>query len=142
MNFTPKIKVGRVVGRILAIAAVGLIGWGSQAASTPIIAQQNAFAADFQANGHALIIPAVETVSAPGFQTTWSDYYQPVSSWYKSKHWWKRNAPIIGGAGVGALVGGLMGGGKGAIIGGAVGGGGGYLYKRSKRHHEYYHHHP
>jgi len=140
MNFTPKIKVGRVVGGILAIAVVGLIGWGSHVASTPIIAQQNALAVDCQANGHALIIPAVETVSPPGFQTTWSNYYQPIS-WYKSKHWWKRNAPIIGGAGGGALVGGLLGGGKGAIIGGAVGGGGGYLYKRSKRHHEYYHHH-
>ncbi len=70
--------------------------------------------------------------------------YQPVSSWYKNKHWWKRNAPIVGGAGGGALIGGLAGGGAGALIGGAAGGGGGYLYKRYRNHHnrdKYYYRH-
>jgi hypothetical protein len=141
MNFTPKIRVGRAVSGILTIAAVGSIGWGSDAASMPIIAKQNTFAIEksYQANSHVTIIPAVDTVFAPGSEMARSNYYQPVSAWYKSKHWWKRNAPIIGGAGGGALVGGLVGGGAGAIVGGAVGGGGGYLYKRAKRHHEYNH---
>jgi hypothetical protein len=135
MNFTPRIRAGSVVGGILMIAVVGVIGWGSHVASTPIVANQNATAV-----AHSPIVPAV-LVSAPGFQEARSYYYQPVTAWYKNKHWWKRNAPIIGGAGGGALVGGLLGGGKGALIGGAVGGGGGYLYKRSKRHQQYYRHH-
>lgn len=63
---------------------------------------------------------------------------QQVSAWYKNKHWWKKNAPIVGGAAGGALIGGLAGGGKGLLIGGAIGGGGGYAYKRlEERHHRH-----
>ena len=141
MSFTPKTKIGPFVGGILVVAVVGLIEWGGHIASPPIVAKPNTWAVEesLQANGQVPIIPAVEVVSPPVFDTARPDYYQPVSSWYKNKHWWKRNAPIVGGAGGGALVGGLLGGGKGAILGGAVGGGGGYLYKRSRRHHEYSH---
>ena len=71
-----------------------------------------------------------------GFQAAGPAHFQ-LAAWYKNKHWWKRNAPIIGGAAGGALIGGLVGGGKGVIIGGAAGGGGGYLYKRL--HHPHYH---
>ena len=76
----------------------------------------------------------VDTVMPAVQLETPSAYYQPVTHWYKNRHWWKRNAPIIGGAAGGAAIGGLFGGGKGAIIGGAIGGTGGYLYKRHKRH--------
>jgi hypothetical protein len=141
MNFTPKINRGLVAGGILTLAVVGLIGWIGHVASapTPVVATQDVFAVQesFQTSGAVLIVPAVELAPAPGFQT---ESYQPISSWYKSKHWWKRNAPIVGGAGGGALIGGLVGGGKGAIIGGAVGGGGGYLYKRSRHHHKDHNH--
>src|SRR4051794_17954878 len=131
MNFTPKINGRTVVSGILTIAAVGLFGWGSYVAPAPapIVATQDVFAVQksFQTSEAGLVVPAVETF-APGSQMAKPEYYQPVASWYKSKHWWKRNAPIVGGAGGGALIGGLAGGGKGALIGGAVGGGGGYLY--------------
>jgi hypothetical protein len=141
MNFTPKIDVGRVLGGVLTIAVLGLIGWGTHVAFTPAPLSQThdsvAIHEPFQANNFVPAQPAV-LVLMPGFQSTSPTYYQPVSSWYKSKHWWKRNAPIVGGAGGGALVGGLVGGGTGAVIGGAVGGGGGYLYKRHRDHH--YHH--
>jgi len=88
MNFTPKTKIGPFVGGILTIAVVGLIEWGSHVASTPIIAKQNTLAVEesFHGNGHVPIIPAVEEVSVPDFHTTRSDFYQPVSSWYKNKH--------------------------------------------------------
>jgi hypothetical protein len=144
MNFTPKkFKLTPVIDGILIIAVVGLIGWGSHLASPPIMAARNSVAVEqsFPANGDRAIVPAVWTVSAPGFETARGYSYQPVTAWYKNKHWWKRNAPIVGGAGGGALVGGLLGGGKGAVVGGAVGGGGGYLYKRLRHHHEYHHHH-
>lgn len=60
-----------------------------------------------------------------------------MAAWYNNKHWWKKHAPIIGGAAGGGLIGGLAGGGKGALIGGAAGAGGGYLYKhlKDKHHH-------
>ncbi|HYA98376.1 MAG TPA: hypothetical protein VEH49_09795 [Methylomirabilota bacterium] len=144
MDFTAKkLQVKAAVGAILAIAVMGFIVWGTHVASPPIIAKQKTFAAaeSPQWKTPFPIIPAVEAVCAPGFQTARSNLLQPVTHWYKNKNWWKRNAPIVGGAGGGALVGGLLGGGKGAIIGGAVGGGGGYLYKRHKRHEEHYHHH-
>jgi hypothetical protein len=138
MNFTPKTNVRPVVRGILTIAVVGLIGWVSHfgSASAPIAATQNGFAVQepFQSDN----VPSMEQALGPGYQTGRSEYYQPISGWYKNKHWWKRNAPIVGGAAGGALIGGFVGGGKGALIGGAVGGGGGYLYKRS-RHHRHYH---
>jgi hypothetical protein len=141
MNFTPKINAIPLISGILAIAAVGLIGQVSHMvpAPAPIVATQNAYAFQnsFQPTGAGLIVATEEPGS--GYQAANPQYYQPVA-WYGSKHWWKRNAPIVGGAGGGALVGGLLGGGTGAVIGGAVGGGGGYLYKRHRQHH-YYHHH-
>jgi hypothetical protein len=140
MDFTPKTNVGPVVRGLLTIAVVGLIGWVSHfgPASTPIAVTQTAFPVQefFQTNDN---LPAVEMAASPGLQTTKPENYQLVSAWYKNKHWWKRNAPIVGGAAGGALIGGFVGGGKGAIIGGAAGGGGGYLYKRSRRHHRRYH---
>jgi hypothetical protein len=126
----------------VTIAVVGLIGLASQFVPklTPIGATGESYALQkiYRASGEAPLVFAVETMSA-GAQGT---YYQPVSSWYKNKHWWKRNGPIVGGAGGGLLIGGLVGGGKGALIGGAVGGGGGYAYKRlshRNRYHNNYH---
>ena len=144
MNFTPRSNVGPVVSGILTIAVVGLIASVSRLASVPlpIVARQDALAMQksLQTNDIETIVPAVALAPGPGLQTVRPDYYyQPISSWYKNKHWWKRNAPIVGGAAGGALIGGLAGGGKGALIGGAAGGGGGYLYKRLKHH---YHHSP
>jgi hypothetical protein len=139
MNFTPKTNVGPVVRGILTIAVVGLIGWwvsNIAPAPAPIAATQNAFPVQESLQAHDYV-PAVEPAPALGLQTARPEYYQPIS-WYKSKHWWKRNAPIVGGAGGGALIGGLAGGGKGALIGGAVGGGGGYLYKRSRHNHRHH----
>ena len=137
MNFTPKSHGGSIITGILNIAVVGLIGWDGHAAPAPapITATQSAFAAQesFHASGPAPHAPAVQQAPAHGARTTQT--HQGKSHWYKNKHWWKRNAPIIGGAGGGALIGGLAGGGTGALIGGAAGGGGGYVYKRWKRHH-------
>jgi hypothetical protein len=132
MNFTPKLT--SALGRTLIIATLGSVGWTSNAAPAPTAAKQNtSVAQSLQASGPAPVILAVNSAARN------SNYYQPVSAWYKSKHWWKRNAPIVGGAGGGALVGGLIGGGPGVVIGGAAGGGAGYLYKRSRRH-RYYNH--
>jgi len=67
--------------------------------------------------------PLIDTAIMPAVQLgTPSAYYQPVTHWYKNHRWWKRNAPIIGGAAGGAAIGGLIGGGKGALVGGAFGG--------------------
>jgi hypothetical protein len=141
MNFTPKINAIPLLSGVLAIAAVGLIGRVNHIAPAPapIVATQDAYAVEnsFRPTGAEPIF-ATEALT-PDYQAAMPQYYQPVA-WYGSKHWWKRNAPIVGGAGGGALVGGLLGGGTGAVIGGAVGGGGGYLYKRH-RDHRYYHHH-
>ena len=142
MSFTPKIDSRPVVRGILTIAVVGLIGLVGQFVPklTPIGATGEATRCR-KSTGRA---------TRRRWYTQWrrrrrglqGTYYQPVSSWYKNKHWWKRNAPIVGGAGGGALIGGLAGGGKGALIGGAVGGGGGYAYKRlshRNRYHRNYH---
>ena len=121
MNFTPKTNVGAVVRGILTIAVVGLIiGWVNHAVvqESPTSDQRLALSAALGSD-----------------QTVKPEYYQTISSWYKNKHWWKRNAPIVGGAAGGALIGGLAGGGTGALIGGAVGGGGGYAYKRLRHNH-------
>ena len=80
----------------------------------------------------AAIIPAVERIPAAGLQ---GDAHINYIHWYNNKYWWKRHAPIIGGAAGGGLIGGLAGGGKGALIGGAAGAGGGYLYKHHKDTH-------
>jgi hypothetical protein len=145
MNFTPRGNVGRVVTGILTIAVVGLIASVSRLASVPpqIAPTQDTLAMQksLRTNDFVTIVHAVALAPGLGLQTVRPEYYyQPISSWYKNKHWWKRNAPIVGGAAGGALIGGLLGGGKGALIGGAAGGGGGYLYKRLKHHH--YHHSP
>ena len=129
MSFT--LRVSRAI-KSLAImtAAVGVIWYFGQAVPTQLPAAAR--------TGAVTVMPAVLQSSANVY------HYQPVSAWYKSKHWWKRNAPIVGGAGGGALVGGLVGGGTGAIIGGVAGGGAGYAYKRHlkhKRNSHYYHRH-
>lgn len=135
MYFTPKLKLTSALGRTLLIAALGSVGWTSTVAPAPIAAMQNTpVAQSLQTSGSAPVIFAVETSSGN------SNYYQPVAHWYDSKHWWKRNAPIVGGAAGGAIIGGAIGGPAGAVIGGAAGGGGGYLYKRSRSHRRYYHH--
>jgi len=139
MQFTEK-KNGRFVFTgILAIAALALIAWVTSLGPAPsaIAAAPGllALADTYQAAAPASIISAVDVTPATRLTNASPQYYQPVSAWYKNKHWWKRNAPIVGGAGGGALIGGLAGGGKGALIGGAIGGGGGYAYKRL-RHHE------
>jgi hypothetical protein len=138
MNFTPKSGLGPVGRGILTIAVVGLIGWHFGSSSAPIAATQNAFTVQESFQGD--YVPAVEQAPAFGLQTGKSENYLPISAWYKNKHWWKRNAPVVGGAAGGALIGGFVGGGKGALIGGAVGGGGGYVYKRVQHHHGHYHH--
>jgi hypothetical protein len=141
MDFTPKNGVRSAVRGILAIAVVGLISSVSHVASAPapVAASHDAFAyqGSFPTSNALLVIPAVERSRTSDLRTAGREYYQPVSSWYKNKHWWKRNAPIVGGAGGGALIGGLAGGGTGALIGGAVGGGGGYAYKHYRHHHHH-----
>ena len=140
MNFTSRINTASVISGFLIIVLAGLIGWVHHVVSVPapMHPEQYTFANQnsFPMSDAGRLAP--EVTPTPAFQTPGGAYYQPVASWYKNKHWWKRNAPIVGGAGGGALVGGLVGGGTGALIGGAVGGGGGYVYKRSRHHH--YHH--
>jgi hypothetical protein len=136
----PKINLGLVAIGILTIAAVGLIGSHVVPAPAPIVVKQEPLAVQnsFQTNERVSIIPAVELIPVASLQRATAENYLPVSAWYKSKGWWKRHAPIIGGAAGGGVIGGLAGGGKGAIIGGAAGAGGGYLYKhmrdRNHRH--------
>lgn len=141
MTFTSKLYARPAISAVLAIAVIGLIGRVHYVAPAPapIVATHDALATQNSPEPiRAQLSYAVMETAAPDFQAARSDYYQPVTSWYKRKGWWKRNAPIIGGAGGGALIGGLAGGGKGALIGGAVGGGGGYVYKRYRRHHRHY----
>lgn len=130
MSFTPKIIVGSLFAGVLTMMSFGWIATPPTHSAAPprTVTTLNAAPAAF----------AYEVTPAVWYKASESSYYQPVTAWYKNKHWWKRNAPIIGGAGGGALVGGLLGGGKGALIGGAVGGGGGYAYKRLKHHHEHH----
>jgi len=128
MKFTPKIGAG-----ILTIAALGLTGSVNHVALAQAPAQQV-----FQTDSRARMTPAVEVIPAVDSQRTTRQDYLPVTAWYKDKGWWKRHAPIIGGAAGGGLIGGLAGGGKGALIGGAAGAGGGYLYKHYHEHHHHY----
>ena len=134
MKFTPKLYVvSTICGVLIGVQA------GGTKANNPIGPTPFGAARTFTTNDNAPIMPAVERISLAGGQVATANDFVTVA-WYKNKHWWKRNAPIIGGAGGGALVGGLAGGGTGALIGGAAGGGGGYLYKRLKRNHHYHHH--
>lgn len=138
MIFTSKSGGKAIAGVFLATALV-MNGWAGYVNPTRTRTQV-AFAQQesFQTNERSLTVPALLQAQAPGPHTALVGL-QHEKAWYKNKHWWKRNAPIIGGAGGGAIIGGLAGGGKGAIIGGAAGGGGGYVYKRLKHghHHEY-----
>jgi hypothetical protein len=136
MNFTSRIDPGPIVGRVLPIVVLGFVGFAGPAR---IIAMPDSSAVRKVAqSGDIPVFPAVEVVPQAGLQGPAQANIQPVTHWYKSKHWWKKNAPIVGGAAGGALIGGLAGGGKGLLIGGAVGGGGGYAYKRlEERHHRH-----
>jgi hypothetical protein len=117
MNFSSKQNFISGLCGVLVLALVGSLGWFNDLSPAPSA--------------------PVQQVQFVGSESAAPQNYQTVSAWYKSKHWWKSNAPIIGGAGGGALVGGLVGGGTGAIVGGAVGGAGGYAYKRY-RHHQHH----
>ena len=137
MKFTPQSNTGAVIGGVLAIA-MGLAGIGRSAVRSSVDPSQASLdqrAAEEWDTGRVQLTPAVDWAPARAAGTAQQEDYRPVSSWYKSKHWWKKNAPIIGGAAGGAVVGGLVGGGHGALIGGALGAGGGYAYKRLKHHH-------
>src|SRR5579862_8720251 len=131
MNFTPRVKSRMVARGILTIAVVVLLGGAGHAASAGIAQTPVWPRASLQTNRPARVISAVDLIPASGPRPA---NYLLVSHWYKNKAWWKRNAPIIGGAAGGGLIGGLAGGGKGLIIGGAAGAGGGYLYKHFKDH--------
>jgi Glycine zipper len=119
MKFTPKTTT-RLAGAILAVAGLGGTAWPSDVAPY-----------------RAPVIPAVEQTPGGGPTGAAQENYIHLSHWYNNKYWWKRHAPIIGGAAGGGLIGGLAGGGKGALIGGAAGAGGGALYKhyKDKHHH-------
>jgi uncharacterized protein YcfJ len=127
MNFTPKTEVRRFVGGFLTTAVMGITPLVVNAAPAP-----TNYAIEESVQAYS---PAVGSTPAPGLQSAQSYFYQPVVSLQGAEHWVKKNAPTVGGAAGGALVGGLVGGGAGAVIGGAVGGGAGYAYQRH-RHHE------
>ena len=136
MKFTLRFNVVPIACGVLTIVAVGWSESVNRAGSAPapiVAAQDTAVQKSFQTNGGVRIISAVENVQPAYAQR---ENFLPVA-WYKDKHWWKRNAPIIGAVAGGGLIGGLAGGGKGLIIGGAAGAGGGYLYKhfRDRDHH-------
>jgi hypothetical protein len=138
MDFTPKIGVKRSLYGMLAMAVVGFMAWVSEPAPTQIAATHDTLALheSYQTSNAMLVMPAAERPIGY-LRSANSEYYQPISHWYNNKHWWKRNAPIIGGAGGGALIGGLAGGGTGALVGGAIGGGSGYAYKHYRSHHHH-----
>jgi hypothetical protein len=134
MKFTPKVNLVPIACGILTIAAVGWNEPVSRAGPAParIVATQNTAQESFQTNGGVAITYAVDRIPLTNAEGATGGNVLPVH-WYNSKHWWKRNAPIVGGAAGGALIGGVAGGGPGLIIGGAAGAGGGALYK-------HYHH--
>lgn len=125
MKFTSKLYLLPIVCGTLTIPAFGSDNAGNRLTPAPT--------ESIQTNGNVPIVPAVERIPFGRVQSASTETFQPIA-WYKSKHWWKRNAPIVGGAGGGALIGGLAGGGVGAVIGGAAGAGGGALYKHYKGH--------
>ena len=142
MSFTPKTESRPVVRGILTIAVAGLIGIAGQYVpklTTNLGNEGNYIEKAYRAPSP--LVYAVMTAPSEGIRSSTPEYYQPVSSWYKNKHWWHRNAPVVGGAAGGALIGGLAGGGTGALIGGAAGGGLGYAYKHYHHHHHYHYHH-
>lgn len=121
MNFTSKL-IGTAANKFRTIAAVGLLAAVSPA---PALMAQSA------------VTPSAPVITAVGQPEQYNSLVQPVYHG-RTKHWFKRNAPILGGAGGGALIGGLAGGGAGALIGGAAGAGGGALYKHFHHHHHYH----
>jgi len=131
MMWTPKLRIGSVIRTTVAVAAVGLLGWLSQVTPGTQSAIVTHETIPVISNIH--LIPAIDV------GTTYPRYYLPVTTWHGTKHWLKKNAPIVGGAGAGAVIGGIAGGGTGALIGGAAGGGAGYIYKRATHHHHYHH---
>jgi uncharacterized protein YcfJ len=136
MKFTSRGKNTPIVslGMALALTGMGANVFASEGTLVPqTLMEQNSSTA----GKHLKVVPAVMQTRVTDSATSQPQHYQQAR-WFKDKHWWKRNAPIIGGAAGGALIGGLAGGGGGALIGGAAGGGGGYLYKRMRRNH----HHP
>lgn len=138
MKFTSRFNVLPIACGILAIVGLNESAHRVGSAPTPIVAmQQTALRDSFKTDNSVPIIPAVERISPGSAQGAIAGNFLPIA-WYKNKHWWKRNAPIVGGAAAGGLIGGLAGGGKGLIIGGAAGAGGGYLYKHYRDHN---HHH-
>jgi hypothetical protein len=139
MKFTPKSYVVPIICGVLIIAPTGR-NKANDSKDTATVAVQNASATSkiFETNGDISITPAVERIPLAGAQIAAANDFSTVA-WYKNKHWWKKNAPIIGGAAGGGLIGGLAGGGAGAVIGGAAGAGGGALYKHYKGHHSHHH---
>ena len=133
MKFAPK-TTARLAGAVLAVAGLGGMAWPNDAAPAPAaIARTNNALAVEDSYGRLAIIPAIERIPAAGPQGAADINY---IHWYNNKYWWKKHAPVIGGAAGGGLIGGLAGGGKGALIGGAAGAGGGYLYKHMRdKHH-------
>lgn len=115
MKFTSQIIVRPIASGILTIGALGLSASANNVVPPPAPTE------------------AVELIPADRLQTA-TPQYLPITHWYRNKYWWKKNAPIIGGAAGGGLIGGLAGGGKGLIIGGAAGAGGGALYKHYTHH--------
>ena len=69
---------------------------------------------------------ARRTRSARSARTVYYDYQEPRKRSFWSRH--RDKLTVAGGAGAGALIGGLTGGKKGALIGAGVGGGGAALY--------------
>ena len=137
MKFTSKINPRPAACAVLAVAGLGWMAWAGNVTpvSAPIAAMRDSLAVQdsFHSYDSVAIIPAVDVT--PVASTPGTNYIP--AHWYNNKGWWKRHAPIIGGAAGGGLIGGLAGGGKGALIGGAAGAGGGALYKHLKDQHHH-----
>ena len=135
MYLTSKFKAGALLSAFLLIAGAEWLARTRYAAPTPaaVVATPAILRVGEPFTHSVPVVPAVDHSSAYVYQTP-----QQQQHYYRHGHkqsWARRNAPILGGAGGGALIGGLAGGGKGALIGGAVGAGGGALYKHFHHHH-------